>query len=98
MRYQALPVIVDAFEIEEVLPGPEAVRKDCASGVQCRLSSGLTLIATAEMLARYSPVVGDYWVVQADGYAYINPLDVFLRKYEHIAAEAPRHSREFPHT
>ena len=33
------------------------------------------------MLARYSPVVGDYLVTQEDGYEYFNPKDVFERKY-----------------
>src|ERR1700691_2146243 len=33
------------------------------------------------MTARYAPKVGDYWVVQSDGYAYLNPAEVFERKY-----------------
>jgi hypothetical protein len=36
------------------------------------------------MLARYTPVVGDYLVTQEDGYAYFNPFEVFQRKYHTI--------------
>ncbi len=39
------------------------------------------------MTARYTPVEGDYVVTQEDGYTYINPRDVFERKYH------PEHSR-----
>lgn len=38
----------------------------------------------AAMLARYTPVEGDYLVVQEDGYVYINPKYVFERKYRAI--------------
>jgi hypothetical protein len=37
------------------------------------------------MTARYMPVVGDYWVIQSDGYIYLNPKDVFERKYSPLA-------------
>lgn len=37
-----------------------------------------------EMLARYTPVPGDYLVTQEDGYQYINPREVFERKYQAI--------------
>ena len=33
------------------------------------------------MCARMIPQVGDYWVIQSDGYVYLNPKDVFERKY-----------------
>lgn len=39
---------------------------------------------TGEMLARYLPVPGDYLVTQDDGYQYINPREVFERKYQAI--------------
>src|SRR5580692_9844021 len=35
-----------------------------------------------EMCARYIPEVGDYYVVQFDGYAYIEPKEVFRQKYK----------------
>lgn len=37
--------------------------------------------AGAEMTARYWPVAGDYLVREAHGYEYLNPADVFERKY-----------------
>lgn len=39
----------------------------------------------ATMLARYRPVDGDYLVEQEDGYTYLNPKDVFERKYRAVA-------------
>jgi hypothetical protein len=36
---------------------------------------------SAEMTSRYFPKLGDYYVVQEDGYAYLNPKDVLDRKY-----------------
>lgn len=39
----------------------------------------------AAMLSRYTPVEGDYLVVQEDGYVYINPKAVFERKYRALA-------------
>ena len=38
--------------------------------------------ANQGMVARYTPVAGDYWIVQSDGYEYLNPKEVFERKYE----------------
>jgi hypothetical protein len=33
------------------------------------------------MMARFKPQPGEYWVRQADGYIYLNPKEVFERKY-----------------
>ncbi|MBK5570106.1 MAG: hypothetical protein I8N66_27295 [Ensifer sp. SSB1] len=33
------------------------------------------------MTSRYVPVAGDFVVTQEDGYVYLNPRDVFTRKY-----------------
>lgn len=75
MKYQANPVIVDAYKIVSVgQPGHEA-------GIACALDNGENAIATPEMTARYIPKADDYWVVQSDGYFYLNPKDVFERKY-----------------
>lgn len=41
-----------------------------------------------DMTARYIPVPGDYIVTQEDGYEYLNPKDVFERKYRVIASAA----------
>lgn len=39
---------------------------------------------TPEQTVRYEPVPGDYVVTQEDGYVYVNPKDVFERKYSLI--------------
>ena len=78
MKYRALPVEVDAFTIVHVdAPDTEGNR-------QVLLDNGVVVIITAEMAARHKPMVGDYFVVQQDGYEYINPRTVFVRKYEKI--------------
>ena len=38
----------------------------------------------AAMISRYTPVIDDYIVIQEDGYKYVNPKDVFERKYSPI--------------
>jgi hypothetical protein len=80
MKYRAKPVEVNAYVIERVS------EPDPANGSRVLLLSNAaelqaTHVADAPMLARYTPVPGDYLVVQADGYRYINPKDVFERKY-----------------
>jgi len=52
-----------------------------AEGLGIELEGGRIVVATPEMTSRMTPVVGDYWVVQSDGYAYLNPKNVFERKY-----------------
>ena len=48
------------------------------------LEDGGEFIAPAEMISRYRPRSGDYLVKQEDGYVYVNPKDVFERKYAPI--------------
>ena len=75
MQYQANPVLVEAHKIVGVGPlGTDGSQHVC-------LENGENVTATAEMRARMSPYPGDYWVIQADGYVYLNPKDVFERKY-----------------
>jgi hypothetical protein len=69
VRYRANPVIVEAHRIREVR-GPILL-----------LENGENVVPSKEMKARYEPKAGDYWVIQADGYTYLNPCDVFERKY-----------------
>lgn len=75
MKYVANPVEVDAFKIVSV-GQPNA---DCS--VNLALDNGENAIATLGMMSRMKPRVGDYWVIQSDGYEYLNPKDVFERKY-----------------
>jgi len=75
MKYIANPVEVDAFRIMSV-----SKRLDDPNWY-VTVEGGNTMIATAEMTSRMTPVPGDYWVVQSDGYVYLNPKAVFERKY-----------------
>lgn len=75
MKYIANPVEVEAFKIVSV-GTPNA---DCS--VNVALDNGENQVATRDMCARYIPKEGDYWVVQSDGYVYLNPKEVFERKY-----------------
>jgi hypothetical protein len=74
-KYIANPIAVDARVIVEV--GEPAADGDR----NVVLDDGSIVIATAEMTARMTPHKGDFWVVQSDGYAYLNSREVFLRKY-----------------
>ena len=73
MKYIANPVEVDAYKIVEV--------RQSGSEIHCVLDTGIVAIANPGMTARYTPVEGDYWVRQADNYEYLNPKEVFERKY-----------------
>lgn len=75
MRYIANPVEVDAFEILSV-----KFFKD-KPNAYLELDNGLGEWATPEMMSRMTPKPRDYWVVQEDGYKYLNPKEVFERKY-----------------
>lgn len=70
MRYVANPVTVNAFKITRIDQGRDIT-----------LENGDKVTATPEMCSRMQPHVGDYWVIQNDGYVYLNPKDVFERKY-----------------
>jgi len=81
MKYRANPVVVDAFRIETVgATGPEGTRLR----LQGNPDYPETVTATPQMCARMTPAVCDYWVVQSDGYVYLNPREVFERKYKPI--------------
>lgn len=85
-KYKANPVIVDAFKIAQIkgaagVPGKTPV-------YDLILETGEEVIATSEMTARMEPKVGDYWVIQEDGYVYLNPKDVFEHKYSPIQEQA----------
>ena len=76
MKYTANPVTVDAFVIVSVA---EKANADCSLNIA--LDNGDNYVATSVMMSRYVPSAGDYFVRQADGYEYLNPKDVFERKY-----------------
>src|SRR6266481_4792512 len=75
----AKPVLVKAQEIFDVI----ACR---SSGMhELTLEDGAVYKADIGMTARHIPQTGDYLVTQEDGYEYLNPKDVFERKYVTIA-------------
>lgn len=86
MKYQANPVIVDAHKIVSINK-PHAHGGIAWWSVDLALENGENVTADYKMLARYTPVVGDYWVIQSDGYTYLNPKDVFERKYSPIGEQ-----------
>lgn len=80
MKYTAKPVAVDAhiiLSVGKVLPD---------GSMHCATQDGESRVATKEMVSRFIPDVGDYWVIQSDGYEYLNPKDVFERKYSTVKA------------
>jgi hypothetical protein len=80
VKYIANPVEVDAFKITKVYP-----RADQSAGeYNLELEGGKMVQTLTGMTARMpdqAPRIGDYWVIQSDGYIYLNPKDVFERKY-----------------
>ena len=75
MKYIANPVEVDAYRIKEILGQHED------EGVKLLLENNTKVLVTRAMIARMAPQVGGYWVIQSDGYIYLNPKEVFERKY-----------------
>lgn len=67
-----------------VLATPIIAVETIAEGAMLSLGDGTIFFASHDMLARYSPVAGDYLVTQEDGYQYVNPKAVFDRKYSPI--------------
>lgn len=76
MKYIANPVEVDAEKIVEVVSQATSEHP-----MILKLESGKLYSPNGGMLARMTPVAGDYVVTQSDGYVYLNPKDVFERKY-----------------
>ena len=83
MKFIANPVEVEAHKISGIGELAES------GGRVLQTEDTQTRVATKEMLARYTPVVGDYWVIQSDGYVYINPKEVFERKYRPAVVRGP---------
>lgn len=89
MKYQANPVIVDAFKIAAVLAVlPTASDPTASSPATLVLEDSSRVTPTPEMVSRMTPKPGDYWVIQSDGYIYLNPKDVFERKYHPFVEQA----------
>lgn len=77
MKYIANPVEVEAKVITKVEDGGPQT-----SGIfHLTLDDGSKFDPDGGMTARMAPKVGDYVVTQSDGYIYLNPKEVFERKY-----------------
>ncbi len=90
--FKANPVLVQAFVISMV----SDLRED--GSVRLMFEDGTIKRANAEMLARFMPGVGDYFVIQEDGYEYLNPAKVFNRKYSPVEPESMRAPVRVSHT
>ncbi len=73
MNFVAKPVKVEAHAIVAVRQDNEYFVLNLDDDSVVRTEPGMT--------ARMTPSVGDYWVIQSDGYIYLNPKEVFERKY-----------------
>jgi hypothetical protein len=85
MRYIANPVTVEAKRIAKVMASPDGGRD-----VLLQLEDNSVFEPSADMLARMTPQPGDYLVTQEDGYVYLNPKDVFERKYRPAVDEGDK--------
>lgn len=87
-KFIANPVIVEAGRIMSVLerfninePAPRTPEYTVTVlGLEFN-GKPIPITLDKGMTARMVPNVGDYYVKQEDGYVYINPKDVFERKY-----------------
>jgi hypothetical protein len=59
----------------------EVTSADDGYGTKLTLADGTNYVVSDSMTVRHYPVPGDYLVTQEDGYIYVNPKDVFERKY-----------------
>lgn len=87
--HAANPVRVNALQITEIM----GISLD-PGGILVRCANGDRVCLTDVMIARCRPEVGDYIVTQADGYVYLNPRDVFERKYTAIAFDDTANAHE----
>jgi hypothetical protein len=83
-KYVYKPVEVEGYKIVEVTTMTVGGRINKAHIV---LDNGMELTCDEGMVARYSPVVGDYLVTQPDGYQYLNPKAVFEGKFQEVKDE-----------
>lgn len=87
--FKANPIEVEAKVIESIQPLEVGGTLDLAFqvGMKLTLEDGTIFNAPKAMFVRYMPKEGDYLVTQADGYRYINPREVFQRKYSPVVTE-----------
>lgn len=91
-KYQYKVRNIDGFEIKDI----EHRHCDHVPGRFCRVLIEMGndkpdstrfdkwIDCNEAMTARYYPSVGDYVVIQPDGYVYLNPKKVFEDKFEKV--------------
>ena len=87
-KYQYKVRQVEGFEIVDI----QHLYPDHVPGRSCRVKiaepcdmfDDQWLYCDAAMTARLYPSVGDYVVIQPDGYVYLNPKKVFEDKFEKV--------------
>ena len=78
-KYQQNPVIVTAYRITHV---GEKRRENNA--MPLKLENGKDVVAWPTMYSRLPKEqvnVGDYWVIQADGYTFVSTKATFEKRY-----------------
>lgn len=76
--------ILEVTDVTDRTPGYGQTSPD----LMLRLEDGRNYKADINMTCRHVPEVGDYLVRQEDGYEYLNPKDVFERKYRALPIAA----------
>ena len=71
------------LDVTDITTREEGCGQSCPD-LMLRLADGRNYKADTSMTCRYVPVPGDYLVRQEDGYEYLNPKDVFERKYREL--------------
>ena len=79
MKYQAKPVVVEAFSISSVSP----IAKDGSATLT--LANGEKVTASGELVARTGPTIGDYWVIAKEEEPEVLSRAEFQRKYTPLA-------------
>ena len=91
MKYIANPDEVDAWKIRGLVmvenPNP-GITPTFNLTVGDDGAPPHVVVVTPSMTARMTPKIGDYYVVQDDGYVYLNPAHVFERKYRPAPEQA----------
>lgn len=75
-KFMGRPVRVDAFPIVGI-----DHENDGSMTLHFEGCADLDITPSDPMLARIELHIGDFLVLQPDGYKYFNPRDVFHRKY-----------------
>ncbi len=81
-KYVYKPIRVRGFKIIEIYKDNIEFYDDGTPAMQLTLENGDVKVTQQGMCSRITPKIGDYWVIQPDGYEYLNPAAVFEGKFE----------------